>query len=166
MVALKLLLAIATIGLALPAQAAPAPIVFDFEDGLQGWELTAQRVQTQILGGEWAIFGDGLIGAVMSIDVDLTDIRSISVERFYIAGAEDGLAAVSRATLLSHVSEQCGVSVRSLRELTKDRRVLGQKLGEILVEKGLITPLFWRVLCVRLLERPHRRTWPRLFGKD
>ncbi len=44
-----------------PAQAAPAPIVFDFEDGLHGGELsgTAQRVQTQLLGGEWAIFGDG-----------------------------------------------------------------------------------------------------------
>ena len=79
---------------------------------------------------------------------------------------EDGLVAVSRATLLSHVSEQCGVSVRSLRQLTKNRRVLGQKLGEILVEKDLITPLFWRVLCARLLERPHRRTWPRLFRKD
>ena len=44
----------------LPAYAAPAPIVFDFEDGLQGWELSgsAQRVQTQVLGGEWAIFID------------------------------------------------------------------------------------------------------------
>ncbi len=39
MVASKLLLAIATIGLALPAWAARAPIVFDFEDGLQGWTL-------------------------------------------------------------------------------------------------------------------------------
>ncbi len=38
------------LGLALPVQAAPAPIVFDFEDGLQGWELSgsAQRVQTQV----------------------------------------------------------------------------------------------------------------------
>lgn len=79
---------------------------------------------------------------------------------------KDELAAISRTTLLSHVSEQCGVSVRALRQLTKDRRVLGQKLGEILVEKGIITPLFWRVLCVRLLNRPQRRTWMRLFGKD
>ena len=63
MVALKLLLTIATIGLAQPTQAAPAPIVFDFEDGLHGGELegTAQRVQTQLLGGEWAIFADGFI---------------------------------------------------------------------------------------------------------
>ena len=51
------------------------PIVFDFEGGLQGWEVhgSAQRVQTQLLGGEWAIFGDGFatpIGAAMSNSVD------------------------------------------------------------------------------------------------
>ena len=61
---------IALLALALPAHAAPAPIVFDFEDGLQGWELVlaAQRVQTQSLGGEWAIFLDRLVkgGALSS----------------------------------------------------------------------------------------------------
>ena len=48
---------IALLSLALPAGAAPEPIVFDFEDGLQGWALhgSAQRVQTQVLGGEWAV---------------------------------------------------------------------------------------------------------------
>ena len=75
MFALKLLLAIATIGVALPAQAAPAPIVFDFEDGLQGWELhgAAFRLPTQILGGEWAIFGDGIVdeSTAISIEIDL-----------------------------------------------------------------------------------------------
>ena len=34
---------IASLSLALPAQAATAPIVFDFEDGLQGWELRVVR---------------------------------------------------------------------------------------------------------------------------
>jgi len=62
------------VGFALPVQAAPAPIVFDFEDGLQGWELrgAAARVQTQVLGGEWAIFLDGLAegGASLFIGVD------------------------------------------------------------------------------------------------
>ena len=45
------------------SHAAPEPIVFDFGGGLQGWELggTAQRVRTQVLGGEWAIFGDGIL---------------------------------------------------------------------------------------------------------
>ncbi len=88
-----------------PAQAAPAPIVFDFEDGLQGWTLggSAQRVQTQILGGEWAIFGDGFVsppggfelggptGTFLSTSIDLTGIASISVEQFFLGGSEDGL---------------------------------------------------------------------------
>ena len=74
------------------AQAAPAPIVFDFEDGLQGWELNgwAQRVQTQLIGGEWAIFGDGGIPrgarAQMSIEIDLTGIASMSVEELSVSG--------------------------------------------------------------------------------
>ncbi len=74
----------------LRAEAAPAPIVFNFEDGLQGWELSgsAQRVQTQILGGEWAIFGDGLLGETsISIDLDITNVRSISVEQFFAGDA-------------------------------------------------------------------------------
>ena len=53
---------IALLSLALPAQAAPAPIVFDFEDGLQGWTLggSTQRVQTQVLGGNGQFSGTGL----------------------------------------------------------------------------------------------------------
>ena len=86
---------IALLLVAVPAWAAPAPIVFDFEDGLQGWTLSgsAQRVQTKVLGGEWAIFGDGLIegGASISILMDLTGIASISVEQFFVDGSEDGL---------------------------------------------------------------------------
>ncbi len=80
--------------LPLPVQAALAPIVFDFEDGLQGWELhdSAQRVQTQVLGGEWAIFGDGLAGrgAAISLDMDLTNIRYISVEQHFAGDASLG----------------------------------------------------------------------------
>ena len=98
--------AIALLGLAMPAHAAPAPIVFDFEDGLQGWTLggSAQRIQTQILGGEWAIFGDGFVsppggfgpmlaptGTFLSTSIDLTGIASISVEQFFVDGSEDGL---------------------------------------------------------------------------
>ncbi len=64
---------IVLLGLALPVQAAPAPIVFDFEDGLQGWELHggATRVQTQVLGGEWTIFMGNLAGVVwISMEVE------------------------------------------------------------------------------------------------
>jgi hypothetical protein len=88
---------IALLGLALPVHAAPAPIVFDFEDGLQGWELhgTATRVQTQLLGGEWAIFGDGFDFfdemTLISLETDLTEVVSISVDEFSVLG--DGLSA-------------------------------------------------------------------------
>jgi hypothetical protein len=50
---------IALLALAPPAKA--QPIVFDFEDGLQGWELhgAATRVQTQLLGGNGRSLGMG-----------------------------------------------------------------------------------------------------------
>jgi hypothetical protein len=90
--------------------AAPAPLVFDFEDGLQGWALhgATARVQTQLLGGQWAIFGDGpadppvlganlienvfiprLEGTHISITADLTGIRLVSLEQFLVDG--DGI---------------------------------------------------------------------------
>jgi hypothetical protein len=90
-----------------PAQGVPItePIVFDFEDGLQGWGGEATRVQTQLLGGEWAVFGDGFarecfgtngdpscgFGASIHLETDLTSIGSISVEQFLIDGDEDAL---------------------------------------------------------------------------
>ena len=69
------------------------PIIFDFEDGLQGWELhgSAQRVQTQILGGEWAIFGDGFLRASIIRATDPMPIRSISVEMILVDGEADNL---------------------------------------------------------------------------
>jgi hypothetical protein len=87
--------------------AAAAPIVFDFEDGLQGWELhgAATRVQTQLLGGEWAIFGDGLVegGASISMEMDLTDIASISVEQFFVDGNEDELLFFQPIDLIENI---------------------------------------------------------------
>ena len=46
-------------------------------------------METQVLGGEWAIFGDGFVeGAVTSIslEIDLTGIASVSIEQFYVEG--------------------------------------------------------------------------------
>jgi hypothetical protein len=87
--------------------AAAAPVVFDFEDGLQGWELhgAATRVQTQLLGGEWAIFGDGLVEgeASISMEMDLTDIASISVEQFFVDGDEDGLLFLQGIDLIENI---------------------------------------------------------------
>ena len=110
---------IALLGLALPVQA--APIVFDFENGLQGWTLggSAQRIQTQILGGGWAIFGDGVVspltgfesidgvfvpsGTALSMRVDLTGIASISVEQFFVDGTEDGLFLLRGVNLIENI---------------------------------------------------------------
>jgi len=95
------LVLIALLALALPAQAAPAPIVFDFEDGLQGWTLggSAQRVQTQVLGGEWAIFLDGFLGAGISfIPENLQAIGSVTFEQLIIDGS--GSIRVSQGSCL------------------------------------------------------------------
>ncbi len=83
------------------SQAAPAPIVFDFEDGLQGWTLggSAQRVQTQVLGGEWAIFLDGFLGAGMFfIPEDLQTIGSVTFDQLIIDGS--GSASASQGVCL------------------------------------------------------------------
>ena len=73
---------IALLGFPLESRAASEPIVFDFEDGLQGWTLNgAERVQTGALGGEWAIFGNR--SASLSIEIDLTEIAFISIDQFF-----------------------------------------------------------------------------------
>lgn len=68
------------------------PIVFDFEDGLQGWELNGvQRVQTQLLGAERAMFGDGFLstgfdGPSLTLVTNLIKVGSISLEAFFLNG--------------------------------------------------------------------------------
>ncbi len=92
---------IALLGLALPVHAVPAPIVFDFEDGPQGWILggSAQRVQTQVLGGEWAIFLDGFLGAAISfIPEDLQAIGLVTFDQLIIDGS--GSTLVSQGSCL------------------------------------------------------------------
>jgi len=83
------------------------PVVFDFEDGLQGWTASGSvtRVPTQALGGEWAILGDGLwdgpevpvfLPNSLTLEVDLTNVASISIEQFFAgdsAGRMDFVAA-------------------------------------------------------------------------
>jgi hypothetical protein len=74
------------------------PIVFDFEDGLQGWRSygpgSVHRVQTQLLGGQWAIFGDGLVTdpspTALFMEVDITEVGAISVEQFFAGDASQG----------------------------------------------------------------------------
>ena len=80
-----------TLTLAAPSPTPAAPITFDFEDGLQGWELrgAATRVHTQVLGGEWAIFLDGFTdeGASISIDVeDFAVAETVTFDQHIIKG--------------------------------------------------------------------------------
>ncbi len=88
MVVSKLLLAIATIGLALPVQAAPA--MFDFEDGEQGWGLFSgtRRAEISALGGSYAVFGTD--DALLRLELDLTNIRSFTLEQLWLSPM-DGL---------------------------------------------------------------------------
>lgn len=64
------------------------PIVFDFENGLQGWTLrgSTERIQSDLLGGEWAILGGGLEGQERSTMffpyVALTDAGLLSLDYF------------------------------------------------------------------------------------
>jgi len=93
--------------LAQPAAAVPfvpdfseGPVVFDFEDGLQAWSTkdSVQRVQTQVLGGEWAIFGDGLVPPTepapfnngIWMEMDLTNVALMSFEQFFAGDAAQG----------------------------------------------------------------------------
>ena len=63
-------------------RAQAAPIVFDFEDGLQGWELHgASRHEVDVLGGRFAIFGVDF--SSISIAIDLTDIREMTFDRLF-----------------------------------------------------------------------------------
>ncbi|MBI4602495.1 MAG: FHA domain-containing protein [Planctomycetes bacterium] len=71
----------------------------------------------------------------------------------------DPLAAAGRRALLRHVAVQTGAALAHLTSLAKDLDVVGQNLGEVLVQEKLVTPVFWRVVCSRLGEGPGPRRW-------
>ncbi len=74
------------------------------------------------------------------------------------AGGEpvsDPLARIPRQALVRFISKQSGMARRELRRLVQGRARLGQAVGEILVERQVVTPLFWRVMAARAVAR-HR----------
>lgn len=80
---------------------------------------------------------------------------------------EDRLASFPRSTFLAFVADQCGASRNSIASLCRDRAVIGQSLGELLVERGIVTPLFWRVVADRALSSlPRGRNWIRFWSSD
>jgi len=105
-----ILVAVTLLNYSAAAHASPEPIVFDFEDGLQGWTLggSAQRVQTDALGGAWVIFGDTSVDRHTSIqlEINLSDIDAISWTQLY-TGDED------RTTFLSVIFQTSVLAVFS-----------------------------------------------------
>jgi len=74
----------------------------------------------------------------------------------------DPLAALNRKWLLREVEALSGTALRELLRVTADQKRLGQRLGEILVERKIVTPLFWRVIRAKLLHgAASRGTWSR-----
>lgn len=73
------------------------PVVFDFEEGRDHWYLfdaLAERVETNVLGGSWALRGNGrealFVSGVyvglppsMSLKLDLTNVAALEFDQFY-----------------------------------------------------------------------------------
>ncbi len=71
----------------MPVQA--APVVFDFEDGVQGWGLFngARREETSALGGSYAVFGTD--SAQLRLNLDLTGIERLTLEQLWISPVQE-----------------------------------------------------------------------------
>lgn len=57
-------------------------VVFDFENGLEGWTTqgSATRVATSILGGDFAVFGDGFAGVDITFPLPNGDAAALTLE--------------------------------------------------------------------------------------
>ncbi len=86
------------------------PVTFDFEDGLQGWTVDggAERVETGVLGGAWAVFGDGreatwqgldliegifietLVAPTLGRCIDVTDVAELQLDVFLTTPSDAG----------------------------------------------------------------------------
>jgi len=91
------------------------PVVFDFEDGLQGWTAgSVERVATDVLGGDWALFADGLMFSelevggvvfainenVITIEMDLTEVAWLELDQLYLGEASSGTDFVGELVLI------------------------------------------------------------------
>jgi hypothetical protein len=94
--------------------------VFDFEDGLQGWHPcgSAERVSTGVLGGDWAVFGDGLAGlpvpptdpggaARLLLEIEpIREVEWIEVDLFFLGTYADLVPDVVVVAQLNALSEE------------------------------------------------------------
>jgi hypothetical protein len=87
---------IVMIAITMTRHASATSLSFDFESGLQGWTLgTVERVSGAPLGGDFAIFGEGMgseapidTGPVMWIELDLSLYSSITFSQFLVSPAD------------------------------------------------------------------------------
>lgn len=61
------------------------PVVFDFEDGLQGWQFLrgADRVETSVLGGSYAVLGGDRDR--IRLELDLTGLETLTLEQLWVS---------------------------------------------------------------------------------
>jgi len=80
----------------------------------------------------------------------------------YAAGGRplpDLWRSVSPRVLLRQIAAQTRIGPGELKRLARVHGRVGHNLGEVLIEKGLVTPLFWRVICSRLPQGTNRWRW-------
>jgi hypothetical protein len=73
----------------------------------------------------------------------------------------DPLRDLGRRRLLRLAARWTGIPRRDLARLAGRRRRIGQELGEILVERGLLTPLTWIVIRSRIIRAGGGTWWSR-----
>ncbi len=141
----SLLLLVVAVATALPAGSVALTLdpsegaaVFDFEDGLQGWTLqgSAERVETGVLGGEWAVFGDGLAGgpptpsgggARMTLRFDPVEIAAVELDLFFL-GNWEGMVPAAVVTVGGRALNEDGTT----REIFADLPLLPPDPGALL----------------------------------
>jgi len=70
----------------------------------------------------------------------------------------DALVERCRGRFPRYLCRKTSIARGRLKDLSRSYSARGQKLGEILVSEGLLTPLFWKALCARWLEE-EKGTW-------
>lgn len=119
---------------------------YRLEPRLAGPPVRLNEAQTPVLGQV----------ALPSNSVFVVNQAQILFLYDFGAGGEpvpDPLVRLRRRGLVQFVSKQCGVAKREIHRLLQGRARLGQAVGEILVERQVVTPLFWRVIAARAVER-------------
>jgi hypothetical protein len=106
------------------------PVVFDFEDGLQGWTASGsvERVATDALGGEWALFGEGrfseyivepgivlaVLDSAISLEIDLSEVGWLELDQLYLGEAASGTDFIGTLVVFSVIP---GVVIGSIDPL-------------------------------------------------